>query len=223
MLEAGLESVFERHAMMLQNTAKPPVVEPMDEREFQGLYELYNRQIYTFFANRGFGREESRDLVQETFLEAYHSRASFRREAPPQAWLFGIATNVWRMRVRGQSRLKRDARIVSLEAPAYGQASDPPRIAELAGAIAENCPLAKYLAVEQNRLLYEALQELPEKMRLVVVLFLRGYKYREISDILTVSLNTVRTQLFDAREKLRKRLADHFSELPPGGQKGSKT
>jgi RNA polymerase sigma factor (sigma-70 family) len=209
--------------MKLQETAEPPVAEPMDEDKFQRLYELYNRQIYIFFANRGFCREESRDLLQETFLAAYNSRAGFRGEGPPRAWLFGIATNVWRMRVRSQSRLKRDVRVVSLETPAHGQDSDQPLVTELADTAQESCPLAKYLADEQNRLLYEALQELPERMRLGVVLLLRGYKYREIAEILKVSTNTIRSQLFDAREKLRKRLAGHFSELPPVSQKGSKT
>lgn len=209
--------------MTLRETAEPLVLEPMDEQEFQRLYDLYNRRIYAFFANRGFGREESRDLVQETFLAAYDSRTSYRGESPPHVWLFGIAANVWRMRVRGQGRLKRDAQIISLEAPAHGQESDQPRVTELAVASQESCPLGRYLADEQNRLLYEALQELPEKMRLGVVLFLRGYKYREIAEILKVSTNTIRSQLFDAREKLRKRLAGHFSELPPVSQKGSKT
>lgn len=208
--------------MKLQKTAEPPVFEPMDEENFQRLYELYNRQIYAFFANRGFSREESRDLVQETFLAAYNSRASFRGEAPPSTWLLGIATNLWRMTVRGQGRLKRDAHVVSLEEPAHGRESNQQRLAELADSAKEN-PLGKYLADEQNRLLYEALQELPERMRLGVVLLLRGYKYREIAEILKVSTNTIRSQLFDAREKLRKRLAGHFSELPPLGQKGSKT
>jgi RNA polymerase sigma factor (sigma-70 family) len=145
----------------------------MDEDEFQGLCELYNRQVYAFFANRGFGREESRDLMQETFLAACDSRASYHGESPPHAWLFGIPMNVWRMRVRGQG-LKRDARVVSLEEPAHVQESDQPRVAELAVVAKESCPLEKYLADEQNRLLCEALQGLPEKMRLGVVLACGG-------------------------------------------------
>jgi len=209
--------------MTLPEKAEPLVLEPMDEQEFQRLYELYNRPIYNFFANRCFCREESRDLVQETFLAAYHSRASFRGESSPAGWLFGIATNVWRMRVRDQKRLKRDAQVVSIAASAHGQESDQPLVAEIADTTQESRPLVKYLADEQNRLLYDALQELPERMRLGVVLLLRGYKYREIAKILKVTTNTIRSQLFDAREKLRKRLAGHFSELPPVGQKGSKT
>lgn len=209
--------------MKLREMAEPLVGEPMGEEEFQRLYELYNRSVYNFFANRGFCREESRDLVQETFLKAYDSRATFRGESPASSWLFGIAMNVWRMRIREQKRLKRDAQVVSLEEPAHSEGNELPRVAELADAAQESWPLIKYLADEQNRLLYTALQELPERMRLVVVLFLRGYKYREIADILKVSVNTIRAQLFDARKQLRKRLAGHFSEPPSLSRKGSKT
>jgi RNA polymerase sigma-70 factor (ECF subfamily) len=209
--------------MKLQETAEPSALEPMEEGEFQQLYELYNRPLYNFFANRGFCREESRDLVQETFLAAYDGRAGFRREGSPAAWVFGIASNVWRMRVRDQRRLKRDGLVVSLEAPAPGEEGERPRVAEIADAAEESRPLMKYLADEQTRLLYDALLELPERMRLSVVLLLRGYKYREIAEILKVSTNTVRSQLFDAREKLRKRLAGHFSGPPPWSQRGSRT
>ena len=207
-----------------QATAEGFGLEPMGGPNFHELYEQYNRPLYNFFANRGFCREESRDLVQETFLAAYDCRASFRGDSPPGAWLFGIAANVWRTSIRDRKRLKRDARVVSLDGPVPGKDSDRPRAAGLADAAQESRPLEKYLADERTRLLYDALEELPEKMRLCVVLQLRGYKYREIADVLKVSLNTVRSQLFDGREKLQKRLAGHFSDLSPLiGRGGSKT
>ncbi len=138
-----------------QATAETLALEPSDEQGFQGLYEQYNRPLYNFFANRGFTREESRDLVQETFLAAYDSRTSFRGDSSPSTWLFGIATNVWRTNVRDRRRLKRDAQVVSLDGPAHGPESDRTRAAELADAAQESRPLKKYLADERTRLLYE--------------------------------------------------------------------
>ncbi len=208
-----------------QATAEAITLEPMDEQDFKGLYEQYNRPLYYFFANRGFCREESRDLVQETFVAAYDSRGSFRGDSPPADWLFGIAKNVWRGNIRHRKRLKRDAQVVSLDGPASGRESDRPRAVQLADAAQESRQLRKCLADERTRLLYDALQELPERMRLCVVLHLRGYKYREIAGVQKVSINTVRSQLFDAREKLKKRLAGHFSDLPsfPSRREGSRT
>ena len=189
------------------------VLKTMNEGDFHGLYKQYNRRLYNFFANRGCCREESRDLVQETFLTAYHKRGSYRGDSPPAAWLFGIARNLWRRNARDSKRLKRDAQLVSLDVSVHGDESEPPHALQLATSETEGQPLKKYLADERTRLLHAAIQELPDRLRLCAVLHLRGYKYREIADILQISLNTVRSQLFDAREKLRQRLADIFSDL----------
>ncbi len=185
----------------------------MDEDDFHGLYQQYNRRIYNLFANRGYGREESRDLVQETFLAAYHKRSSYRGDSPPAAWLFGIALNLWRRNLRDSKRIKRDAQLISLDGSVGGDENDLPRAFQLTATEPEGQPLEKYLADERIRLLHDALQELPERSRHCAVLHLRGYKYREIADVLQVSLNTVRSQLFDAREKLRHRLRGSFSDL----------
>jgi RNA polymerase sigma-70 factor (ECF subfamily) len=188
------------------------VPKPLDEESFQNLYERYNRSIYYFFANRGFSREESRDLVQDTFLAAYDSRTTYRGEASAGTWLFAIATNIWRMAVRGQRSLKRNAQVISFDDTVDGKRS---RLtdAALADDAQENQPLKEYLAGERVSLLRRALSELPEKMRLCVILRLKGLKYREVATVMKVSVNTVRSQLFDARDKLREQLADHFTGI----------
>jgi RNA polymerase sigma factor (sigma-70 family) len=181
--------------------------DPRDEQGFLELYDRYNRPVYNFFANRGFSREESRDLVQETFLAAYDSRTTFRGNAEPEIWLFGIAANIWRMTVRDSKRLKRTAAVISLD----DMTSDDPALEDAVPQ--ENRQLKKCLADEQSQLLGDALNKLPEKMRHCVILRLyEELKYREIADILKVSINTVRSQLFDAREKLRIQLAHHFPD-----------
>ncbi len=198
-----------------RTTAEAPALATMNDDFFKRLYEQLNRSLYNFFANRGFNREESRDLVQETFMAAYDSRHSFRGDSSAESWLFGIAGNVWRMKVRHLKQIKRDAPVVSLDEPAPGEGSDRPRFRQLADNARASRQLDKCLADERIRLLYLALHELPKKMRLCMVLHLREYKYRQIAEILGVSINTVRKQLFDAREKLGKQLNDRFLDLSP--------
>lgn len=195
-----------------QATVEAPSAEPMDQNELHRLYLLYNRQIHAFFANRGFCQEDSRDLLQQTFLEAWRSRSSFRGENSG-GWLFGIAANVWRMSWRNRSRLKRDGQEVSIEGQLPEDSGGQPAL-QLADVKEASRPLEKCLADEEKRLLRDALEELPERMRFCVVLHLRGYKYREIADLQKVTLNTVRKQIFDGRERLRERLGAYFSDLP---------
>ena len=51
----------------------------------------------------------------------------------------------------------------------------------------------------------KAIEELPEDFRMVVVLsFLEGFSYQEIADILDVSVNTIKTRVFYAKDAMRK-------------------
>ena len=66
---------------------------------------------------------------------------------------------------------------------------------------------------EQIRLLHRAIDELPEKYRIVVVLhYLEGLAYEEIAEALLVPLGTVKTRLFRAKELLRRKLRETLGE-----------
>lgn len=174
------------------------------------LYKTHSTKVFSFFANRGFSKEDSRDLTQETFVAAFDSFDSFRGDAAPGTWLFSVAINIWRSSVRKSNRLKRHGQNLPIEVLDHEdgmqhQYSDKPQ---------ESRQLEKCLADERTRLLREALEQLPEGMRQCVVLRLKDeLKYREIAAILGVSINTVRSQLFDARKKLQSLLAGHFPEI----------
>ncbi len=185
----------------------------ISEEDFHWLYEEYNRPIYGFFANRGCSREECRDLIQETFLAAFRSRGRFRGDSTFETWLFSIAMNVWRSTLRDCKRLKRDAQVISLDLMVEGgQHQEAEDLFE--DGSEESRPLEKVLANERTRLVRDALNDLPEQMRCCVVLRLsQDLKYREIAAVMQVSINTVRSQLFDAREKLRDRLAELFKDI----------
>lgn len=208
---------------MTQPSQATLAAEPIDQEELHRLYRLHQHALYSFFANRGFSREECRDLLQQTFLEAWRCRDSYSGSGlvgdelasdRAGAWLFGIAKNIWRMQLRDASRQKRDAVEVPLENHLPQDESGRQAALQLADPGPQSCQLEKCLADEERRLLREALLSLPERMRFCVVLSLRGYKYREIAERLQVSLNTVRKQLFDGREKLRQRLGAYFSDAP---------
>jgi RNA polymerase sigma-70 factor (ECF subfamily) len=126
---------------------------------------------------------------------------SFRHDASVETWLFTIAANVWRNEVRSRTASKREGREVPLEG-----------LAESPGALSTELheaddPLAGLLEEERAGLLREALDELPAQMRRCLLLRLdQELKYREIAQVLQVSIETVKSQLFQARERLRQRL-----------------
>lgn len=183
------------------------------EEDFQRIFEHYYHSIAGFFSRRGFDPDECRDLAQETFLRVYRGMEGYRSEAGVKTWLFTIAANLYRNEIRARRAEKRSADEVSLEEaleqgqPVFTRAPTP-----LSGADAAASPLNELLTEERVRLLREALEELPPRMRRCVLLRLdRGLKCREIAVILQVSVETVKAQLFQARQRLQESLGDYFT------------
>lgn len=170
------------------------------------LYQRYYRPVVAFFMRRGCGREESRDLAQETFFRVYKNMGKFRGESSVETWLFQIAGNIFKNELRSQGTLKRDAEEVSMEASDGKQATEVP---DEGGQGA----LEAMLTRERERVLREALEELPPQMKQAVLLRVDGdLKYREIADLMRVSIETVKAHLYQARQQLRDKLADYFTD-----------
>lgn len=182
------------------------------EEDFQRIFEHYYHSIAGFFSRRGFTPDECRDLVQETFLRVYKGMEGYRSEAAVKTWVFTIATNLYRNEIRARRTDKRSADEVSLE-EALEQGKPVFIRGSAAGLeIGENGPLSDLLTDERVRLLRQALDDLPPRMRRCVLLRLnRGLKYREIAVILQISVDTVKAQIFQARQRLQRSLGDYFT------------
>lgn len=185
------------------------------EEQFRQIFERYYRSVNTFFAYRGFGEEECRDLTQETFFRVYRGMESFRGDAGVKTWLFTIAANIYRNEIRDRRAEKRSGDEVSLEEsleqgrPIFESGPGRAKEHNRGGG-----PLSRLLSEERCRLLRGAVEELPPRMRRCVQLYLsQGLKYREIAAILHVSEDTVKAQLFQARQKLHRALGGYFSGL----------
>jgi RNA polymerase sigma-70 factor (ECF subfamily) len=138
--------------------------------------------------------EEARDVAQEAFLKAYQALSGFKREARFSSWLYQIAMNLCRDRLR---RRKTRA-TVSLE--------------ELEGTgpvMVETRPGAHERLLEHDlaRAVRRAIHALPEEQREVVIL--KEYQeltFLEIAQALGVPVSTVKTRLYRGLDQLRLRL-----------------
>lgn len=181
------------------------------EERFRQLFADYYRPVSYFFACRGFSPEECRDLAQETFINVFKGMETFRAETSYKDWVFRIAKHLWLNRMRDRATIKRRAHEVSYEdaflngQPAAGE--------EIPSGSAHPGPEERLLRDEQSALLREALDQLPRQMRRCLLLRLQGEKYREIAVVLGISLQTVRSHLAQARQRLREILGEEFREL----------
>jgi RNA polymerase sigma-70 factor, ECF subfamily len=138
--------------------------------------------------------EEARDVAQEAFLKAYRALSGFKREARFSSWLYQIATNLCRDRLR---RRKTRA-TVSLEA-----------LEETGPVMIETRPGADERLLEHDlaQAVRRAIHALPEEQRVVVIL--KEYQeltFLEIAQALDVPVSTVKTRLYRGLGQLRLRL-----------------
>lgn len=144
------------------------------------------------------------DATQEAFISAYKALKRFRGGSF-KSWLLRIVTNAcydelrWRKR-RPQSSL--DAITEEFESPSF-MADDSVG------------PEERQQQVELIDAVERCLQELPDEQRIAAVLCdVEGRDYKDIADIMSTSLGTVKSRISRARSKLRDCLRD-FGELLP--------
>ena len=187
------------------------------EEHFRRLVDLYYTPVYQVFAKRGFPPDDCLDLTQETFLGIYTGIGSFRRDADFDTWLFKIAMNAFRKRLRWRAAEKRRGEEVSLDDEEEDEA------AQASLASLEPVPAEAALQRERSRVLREAMDKLPEQMRKCMLLRVeRDLKYREVAVVLRLSPETVKAHLFQARKRLQEMLGPYFRDsLPDWDEEGS--
>jgi RNA polymerase sigma-70 factor, ECF subfamily len=139
--------------------------------------------------------EDARDLCQETFLKAYRALATFKKEARFSSWLYQIALNVCRDRLRRRKSRPQ----VSLDELMEG--------GEIAPAGRGPSPLDLIEAHDLSRVVAAAVDSLPQEQREVIVLKeYEGLTFLEIAQALDVPISTVKTRMYRGLGLLRQRL-----------------
>ena len=172
-----------------------------DSSAFEGLVLRYQRAMITFCYSFLRELEGAEDLAQETFLRVYRNAKRYKPLAKFSTWLYRIATNLCINELK-----KRSIRAtVPLDAPA-GLDPEGTRIVEkIAGNSRQ--PLNEAERQEAHQLVRHALGYLPEEQRVTLVLVeYHGLSYREIAEILGVTVSAIKMRVKRARETLREML-----------------
>ena len=176
------------------------------ERGFRLVFDFYYRPVNAFFRRRTFSAEEADDLTQETFLRVYTKIEQFRGDAPFEAWLWQIASNLYRKSITRRHTQKRAGKTVSLDDEETGGADFFLRDTNSA------TPLDAVLKAEQRSELQTAIEDLPGQMRKCIELrVFRDLSYKQIAVVMRLSPQTVKAHLFQARRHLRERLGEYFA------------
>jgi RNA polymerase sigma-70 factor (ECF subfamily) len=173
-----------------------------DTAAFEALMRRHNRML--FRTARAILRDdaEAEDALQEAYIQAYRSLASFRGDAQLSTWLARIVANEALQRLRKQSRR---AEIVPLQSAAA------PEVEHVMDRDSGKTPHSSAERAELRRLLESQIDALPEAYRTVFMLrAVEELSVEETAAVLELPPATVRTRLFRARSMLREALAQRI-------------
>jgi len=158
-----------------------------DEGAFQELVDRHKDLVFALIARTVQDRSRAEDLAQDVFLRVHRGLPYFRGEARLSTWIYRIVANVC-LQDHGRTPKtapldeERDARSLS--------AAD-----------------RQFTDLEVHDRLEKAIARLPANYRLLIAAhYLRGVQYEELAEALQLPLGTVKTQLYRAKQQLRRLL-----------------
>lgn len=154
-------------------------MEYIDKNKYlENMVEKYSNMVYRLALTRTKSKENSEDVYQEVFLRLSRKLPNFESEEHEKAWLIKVTINCSK-NLLNSNFLK------------------------------YNSELKEEIAFEtkERHDIYYAVQELPLKYRTIIHLYYyEQYKINEISKILNISENTIKSRLSRAREKLKQKI-----------------
>jgi RNA polymerase sigma-70 factor (ECF subfamily) len=172
-----------------------------DTAAFEQLIIRYERRVFTLAMKLLGSTEDAQDAAQEVFLRIFKYIHRFDLNKPLEPWLLQATVNVCRNIGRArQRRWKTFPTTIEPDLAIISEARDPH-----AG-----------LSEEQERqILWKALDTLPEKERLAVILRdIDGLKTSEVAEILGSSETTVRSQVSRARVRMKEAIEQLMGAQP---------
>ena len=175
-----------------------------DEKAFEEIVRMYQHKVYNLVYRMIGSQQEAEDIAQEVFVTVFKSVDSFRGEAKFSTWLYRIAANHCknRMKYLGRRSYKSTGELneaAEREAVDAQPSSIRPHV---------DGPDAVLEGLEMERTVQEGIKALEEEHRVLVILRdVEDLSYEEISSITGLELGTVKSRLHRARLQLKEHMA----------------
>src|ERR1700716_1525048 len=158
-----------------------------DEGAFQELVDRYKDLVFALIARTVLDRSRAEDLAQDVFLRIHRGLPYFRGEARLSTWIYRIVANV------------------CLQDHGRGPKTTP--IDDARAAQAVSVADRQFTDLEVRDRLEKAISRLPANYRLLIAAhYLNGVQYEGLAEALQLPLGTVKTQLYRAKQQLRRML-----------------
>src|ERR1700720_3762618 len=179
-----------------------------DESAYEILIQRFEQPVYNLVSRLVDDSADAADVTQEVFLKVFRKVSGFRAESSLKTWIYRIAVN----EARNQRRwfIRHRGKEIGLD-PAESDSQGPQDWLSDPG----RSPYQTAVDQETHALIEAALLKVSPNYRAAVVLReVEGLSYEEISEVLEVSLGTVKSRILRGRESLRKHLVDRLRATP---------
>lgn len=178
-----------------------------DAEAFGHLVRSHQDRVFSLCLRMLGDREAALDCAQDSFVRAYRAIGRFRESARFYTWMYTIAANTCRNRLREQAR-RRKVMGPSLDAPIGADGEPGPTLAD-AVASADPRPDEQARRSEIREKVQAALLRLSPQLRKMIVLRdVEGLSYEEIGSTLRIRPGTVKSRIHRARLALRDELGE---------------
>jgi len=171
----------------------------MNEGRFESIYRKNYARVWRYFRINNISDDEAHDLAQDAFKRLYERMDQIRKDdAGP--FLASIAKTILLNRVRARQTQKRNAPVVAIDDPdlAFNEPEAPPE-PDYAERVEEE---ARWERVRR------AVAALPPGQQECLRLQMEGLQYNEITKVLGISMDAVKSRLRDAKRCLREQLGE---------------
>ncbi len=176
-----------------------------EERAFRELMDDYGKRVYNTCLGFLKNEEDAEDVTQEVFIEVFKSIASFERKSSVSTWIYRITITKCLDHQKAAKAKKRFAFVQSLFGLNDEEHRALPNDMKHPGIVLED--------KERVKILFQAIESLGENQRIAFTLCnVEGLTYKEIAEVMEISVASVESLLFRAKKNLQTKLENYYKK-----------
>lgn len=163
-----------------------------DIKAFELLVQRYQQKVGGVISKLIKDYHEIQDVTQDVFVKVYKALPKFRGDAAFYTWIYRIAINTAKNYLVAKGRRIQNSDIEPIEAENYSGGFENQNF---------DTPDAEYERQEIEKVVYQAIDELPADLKKAIILReIDGLSYEDIAEKMDCPIGTVRSRIFRARD-----------------------
>jgi RNA polymerase sigma-70 factor (ECF subfamily) len=176
-----------------------------DERTFREFVNQHRNHVFNTALGLLQDTENAEDVTQEVFVEVFRSVARFKEECSILTWIYRITVSKSLELIRRRNRKKRTGILFSL----FGNED----YLMVTNTSSFYHPGIKLENKERAVILFQAIEKLPVNQRTAFTLHkLENLSYAELAEVMGISVSSVESLMFRAKQNLRKLLGNYYDQ-----------